>query len=201
MSAFDDWDRQTALALEAAYVAAGAGPRGSGAGDDSEGEWRAKRQHLALPMDRSGSWLDVGCANGHLLATLPAWAAERGVAIEAFGLELLAPVAELARSLHPGLAGNIWTGSVMSWSPPRRFTYVTAVADAVPAHHLGDMVARLREIFAEPEGRVIVSAYTNRGDQPRHLFDELSQCGHPPSGRIRIDRPGRHPLITAWIDG
>lgn len=45
---------------------AGAGPRGSGAGSDSEGEWRAKRQHLAVPMDRDGSWLDVGCANGQL---------------------------------------------------------------------------------------------------------------------------------------
>jgi hypothetical protein len=26
-------------------------------------------------MDRDGSWLDVGCANGFLLATLPTWLA------------------------------------------------------------------------------------------------------------------------------
>ncbi len=50
-----EWDRRTAGLLEAAYLSAGAGPRGSGAGSPSEGEWRAKRQHLAVPMDRPSS--------------------------------------------------------------------------------------------------------------------------------------------------
>ena len=45
--------------------------------------------------------------------------------IEPYGLELLPVLAELARSLHPELADGIWTGSVMTWKPPRRFTYVT----------------------------------------------------------------------------
>jgi hypothetical protein len=87
----------------------------------SEGAWRAKRQQLAVPMDADGTSLDGGCANGHLLATLPMWAAERGVAIEPHGLELLARVVELARSLHPQLAESIWTGSIMLWTPPKRF--------------------------------------------------------------------------------
>lgn len=69
MSDFLEWDRRTAALLEDAYVAAGAGPGGSGSADPSEGAWRAKRQHLAVPMDEDGTWLDVGCANGHLLAT------------------------------------------------------------------------------------------------------------------------------------
>jgi len=68
--------------LEDAYVAAGDGPRGSGSGHASPGDWRAKRQHLTVPMDREGSWLDVGCANGFLMATLPAWCEERDVMID-----------------------------------------------------------------------------------------------------------------------
>lgn len=120
MSEFDGWDRRTAAQLEDAYVSAGAGPCGSGSTDPSEGGWRAKRQHLAVPMDTDGTWLDVGCANGHLLATLPAWAAERGITIEPHGLELLPRLADLARALHPHLAHSIWTGSVMSWPPPIR---------------------------------------------------------------------------------
>jgi len=88
-------------------------------------------------MDTDGTWFDVGCANGHLMVTLPVWAAEKGVTIEPYGLELLPRVADLARSLHPHLAESIWTGSVMSWSPPRRFHYVTALDDAVPAERLG----------------------------------------------------------------
>src|SRR4051794_17105561 len=95
VSSFDRWDQRTAELLEEAYLAGGAGPRGSGSNDGSEADWRAKRQHLAIPMDTSGTWLDVGCANGHLLATLPAWASERGAVIEPHGLELIPRVADL----------------------------------------------------------------------------------------------------------
>lgn len=200
MSDFLRWDRRTAALLEDAYVAAGAGPGGSGSGDRSEGAWRAKRQHLAVPMDVDGTWLDVGCANGHLLATLPTWAAERGVTIEPHGLELLPRVAELARSLHPQLAGSIWTGSVMSWTPPRRFRYVTALDDVVPPERLDVMVARLLRDFVAPGGRLIISSYTNAGQPPRRLFEELRTAGHPPDGTIHIDRPSRGPLLTAWLD-
>ncbi len=200
MSAYDDWDRRTAVLLEDAYVAAGAGPGGSGSSDLSDGQWRAKRQHLAVPMDADGTWLDVGCANGHLLVTLPRWVSERGITIAPHGLEVLPRVADLARALHPDLAGAIWTGSVMSWAPPTRFRYVTALDDAVPDDRLGALVDRLLEEFVAPGGRLILSSYTDSGGSPRRLFDELTAVGHPPHGVIRIDRPHRHPLLTAWID-
>jgi hypothetical protein len=197
---FLEWDRRTAALLEDAYVTAGAGPGGSGSGDLSEGAWRAKRQHLAVPMDEDGTWLDVGCANGHLLATLPSWAAERGVTIEPHGLELLPRVAELARSLHPQLASSLWTGPVMSWTPPRRFRYVTTLNDAVPPDRLDALVTRLLSDLVAPGGRLIISSYTNAGHPPRPLFEELRATGHPPNGIIHIDRPSRGPLLTAWLD-
>lgn len=196
----DDWDRRTTEALEAAYVARGPGPRGSGAGSASEGQWRAKRQHLVGPMDRSGDWLDVGCANGHLLATLPPWAAERGVTIEAHGLELLGPVADLARTTHPELAARIWTGSALSWSPPRAFRYVTALEDSVPPELLGHLIDRLLDRYVEPGGRLILSSWTAAGAVPRPLADDVAEVGYRPDGAIRIDRPGQHPLQTIWLD-
>ena len=200
VSEYDVWDHRTRDLLEDAYLAAGAGPRGSGSTDDSEGDWRAKRQHLAIPMDADGSWLDVGCANAHLLVTLPLWAAERGVIIEPAGLELLPRVAELARALHPELADRIWAGSVMTWRPPARFRYVTTPDDVVPPARLGDLITRLQADFVEPGGRVIVSSYTNRDQRPRALFRDLTEVGFAPSGVIHIDRPDRSPLLAAWID-
>ena len=180
VSEFDAWDRQTAALLEEAYVAAGAGPGGSGSSDLSEGAWRAKRQHLAVPMDADGTWLDVGCANGHLMVTLPQWAAERGIKIEPHGLELLPRVADLARSLHPELSDRIWTGSVMTWTPRARFRYVTAIDDVVPPERLGVLVDRLLTEFVSPDGRLIISSYTNTGATPRALFDELAAAGCKP---------------------
>jgi hypothetical protein len=112
-------------------------------------------------MAGDGTWLDVGCANGHLLATLPGWCAERGISIQPVGLELLPALAELARSVHPGLADRIWTGTVMTWTPPRRFTCVTALDDQVPPGPLADLVACLLAEFVAPGGRLIVSSYTD----------------------------------------
>ncbi len=195
------WERRGAEMLEAAYVARGAGPRGSGSNSASEGDWRAKRQHLAIPMDRSGDWLDVGCANGHLLATLPAWAAERDLTIEPHGLEILPAVAELARSLHPTLATRIWTGSILRWSPPKRFRYVTALADSAPPELLGHLLGRLIDHVVEPGGRLIFSSYTDaRANAPQPLVDDVIEAGFTPDGVIHIERPGRFPLQTIWLD-
>jgi hypothetical protein len=88
----------------------------------------------------------------------------------------------------------------MQWSPPRRFTYVTAIEDQVPPDRLGDLVDRLLDMFVAPNGRLIISAYTNPGDNPRDLFADLASCGHKPDRTIYIERPGRGPLITAWLD-
>jgi SAM-dependent methyltransferase len=200
LTEFADWDAQTKDALEAAYVAAGAGPRGAGSSSASEGEWRAKRQHLTIPMDAHGSWLEVGCANGHLLATLPSWTAERGVTVTAHGLELLPPVAALARSLHLELADRIWTGSVMSWQSPMRFRFVTATTDVVPPTGLRALISKLLADVVAPGGRLILSAYANVGEPKPALFEDLELVGHPADGVIHIDRPGRAPLLTAWLD-
>lgn len=72
----------------------------------------------------------MGCANGHLLATLPRWVSESGVSIEAHSLEFIPSLADLARRLHPELAHRIHTGSVMMWQPPRRYRFVTVLAEA-----------------------------------------------------------------------
>ena len=134
------WERRSAEMLEAAYVARGAGPRGSGSNSASEGDWRAKRQHLAIPMDRSGDWLDVGCANGHLLATLPAWAAERDLTIEPHGRGRAGP-------LTPPDAGD----PDLDWVDPA-------------------------------------------------VVDDDIEADFTPNGVIHIERPGRFPLQTIWLD-
>lgn len=194
------WERGAFELLEDAYLEAGAGPGGSGSGDRTEGVWRSKRQHLAVPMDRNGDWLDVGCANGHLLATLPTWTAERGIEIRAHGLELIPSLADLARRLQPPLADRIWTGSVMSWVPPRPFDFVTALEDAVPPEDLPALISRLLGRFVAPGGRLILSSYTDLEATPRPLADDATAAGHRPDGVIHIDRPDRHPLQTVWFD-
>ena len=88
----------------------------------------------------------------------------------------------------------------MRWDPTRRYRYVTALEDAVPPHLLSELIERLLSRFVEPGGRLILSSYANRDEAPRALFEDMAGAGFAPDGTIAIDRPGRQPLRTAWLD-
>jgi 2-polyprenyl-3-methyl-5-hydroxy-6-metoxy-1,4-benzoquinol methylase len=67
--------------LEAAYLA-GENPRAqSGFGGDAE-YWERTRRPMTRAIERDGSFLDVGCANGLLMESVVAWTAEDGHHIE-----------------------------------------------------------------------------------------------------------------------
>ena len=121
--------------------------------------WEAKRRVIASAFDRVGIWLDVGCANGLLMETLAAWVAEQGHRIEPYGLELSNRIAERARKRLPHWATRIWTGNVMTFEPPIRFDYVTALTDVVPIQSRGALLRRIARLYLKPGGRLILSCY------------------------------------------
>src|SRR5437899_3110556 len=94
------------------------------------------------------------------------------------------------------MAERIWTGSVMTWTPPFRFRYVTALADAVPPDSVRELIERVPGYFLEAHGGLILSSYGSSTDGPQPIFDELARLGRPADGAIRIDRPGRS-LVSA----
>ena len=51
-----------------------------------EARWSRARRVIVDAIDRDGTFLDVGCANGLLMESLSSWAAERGHTIEPYGL-------------------------------------------------------------------------------------------------------------------
>jgi SAM-dependent methyltransferase len=196
--------------LEENYVAAderGDIFGGSGSSGDMA-YWEKRRRVIASAFDRDGTWLDVGCANGLLMTTLPNWVAEKGFAIEAHGLELSARVAARARIRFPHLADRIWTGNVMSFEPPIRFDSVTALSDAAAPNRCAAMVERIASLYLKKGGRVILSCYGPGGfitprkasaDDPRRFIAEagLRVAGY---AEHRDDATNLTKVRTAWAD-
>jgi hypothetical protein len=79
----------------------------------------AARRPIVTTLDRDGSFLDVGGANGYLLEAVVRWATH---GIEPYGLDFAPMLGELARRRLPEWADRIFLGDALSWEPPRRST-------------------------------------------------------------------------------
>ena len=185
--------------LEPAYLAHDDPIRASGFSGGPQ-RWRAEREPILAAVDGDGDLLDVGCANGHLLECLVAWAAERGITLVPHGLDIGPGQVESAQRRLPRFAGNIHLGNAWEWAPPRRYRYVYMLYDCVPESHLTRMTARLLDEFVEPKGRVILGAYGSRSDDipPFDLAGFLTAAGFEVAGTAF----GGDPVVTAfaWVE-
>jgi len=177
---------------------AGQNPRAQSGHSGDERRWREARSLVSDAFDRDGTFLDVGCANGYLMETTRGWAAERGVAIEPYGLDFSPELVELARRRLPEWRDRIWVGNALHWAPPRRFTYVRTGLERVPRGRRGDLVRHL--LNAATEHRLLIGPATEEPDT-HEIEESLAAAGFTPSGRI--ERPHSDVRLVrrlVWID-
>ena len=110
------------------YLASDDPRRQSGFGGDEE-RWEAARRPITQAVDRPGSFLDVGCANGYLLESLVRWSPH---AIEPYGLDFSARLVELALARLSQWADRFFVGDALEWEPPGRFDFVRTELVYVP---------------------------------------------------------------------
>jgi 2-polyprenyl-3-methyl-5-hydroxy-6-metoxy-1,4-benzoquinol methylase len=190
--------------LETAYLdPRHTNPRqGSGFGG-SEDEWFARRHHVSDAVDRDGTFIDVGCANGLLLENLVAWCAEHGHRIDPYGVDLSERLVEEAARRLPAWTDHLFVGNALDWAPPddRRFDFVHSLLELVPPPRRAELVVHLRDHVAAPRGRVILSHYVpiDREDQwPRAVLESF---GFTVAGETEPDRTDARPVPpSAWIE-
>jgi len=172
--------------LERAYLRAMTVEGGSGYGG-SPAEWRAAREPVVGAIERDGTFLDVGCANGLLMESAQVWCAERGVVVEPYGVDLSPALVERARQRLPHWADRIWLGNAADWVHPetRRFDTVHVLLESVPARRRYDLLRHHLDHTVAAGGRLVVSYYG------RDAAAAVAGYGYPVAGG------GGH---TVWID-
>lgn len=125
--------------------------------------WEAYRRPIADCIERSGAFLDVGCANGYLCESVVRWCAVRGAAVEPYGLDLSERLVALARERLPDHADHFVAGNAWDWTPSRRFAYVRSELVYVPDALQGEYARRLLS-WLEPSGALLVAEYRARDD-------------------------------------
>jgi len=196
------WYAAVGRSLEDAYLAtenpyAQSGMRGDAA------RWERGRRPVIAAIDRDGTFLDVGCANGLLMESVRGWAAEGGHAIEPYGLDRSSRLAELARRRLPHWADRIFVGNVIDWKPPFRFDFVRTEMVYVPLRRQPELVERLLRDVVGPGGRLIVCSYGSaRKPAPRAeaVGNMLRTWGHEVVGETEgADLNGVVNVRVAWV--
>jgi SAM-dependent methyltransferase len=180
------WFEANKVLLEEPYAAAKEPWQQSGValtrGGSAE-EWEGKRRLIADCVDRPGTFLDIGCANGYLLECMLRWVVERGIEVEPYGLDLSEKLVTLARQRLPEYAQNIFVGNGWDWVPPRKFDYVRTELVYVPDHLQSAYVARILDLFLAPGGKLLAVEYRGR----EHEAPELTIDKHLANLGFRVD--------------
>ena len=186
----EGWHAALAALVVPAYLAAETPEGGSGSSRDAAG-WERARSLVAEAVVPGQTFLDIGCANGHLMESMRRWAGA-----EPYGLEISPELAALARRRLPQWADRIWVGNASRWRPAQRFDVVRTGLDYVPAPRRRDLVQHLLSYC----GRLVIGVF-NEERADRALEREVASWGYRVAGRV--EREHTHPLLAYrafWID-
>lgn len=198
----DDYREDLRRLLDGAYLRATTPQGGSGFGGDAS-EWRAARSMLCDAVERDGTFLDVGCANGLLMESMVEWCAEADVHLEPYGLDISEALVEVARRRLPQWADRIWVGDGLTWRHPdgQRFDVVHVLLDAVRDERWRTLIDHLLRAVVAPGGRLLVSQY-NQVSAEHHAAAILERLGYRVGGvtsrPMRAGRPDASP--SAWVE-
>ena len=195
------WFESVSDVITSAYLASD-DPRAQSGHSGDEAHWEHARSLLVDAVDRDGSFLDVGCANGYLMESLERWCAARGRRIEPWGLEISPDLAALARHRLPEWADRIHVGNILEWSPPLRLDFVRTSLEYVPAARRRDLIARLLGEVVAPDGRIIIGVFNEHPDGPSEQ-EIVESWGYAVGGRTERQHFHDDRLVyrAFWIDG
>jgi len=195
-----DWYDRCMSVLVPAYLA-GTNPRAQSGHSGDETRWAAARRPILAAVDASGSFLDIGCANGYLMESVHRWAAQEGLALEPYGLDLSPALADLARRRLPQWTDRIWAGNALGWVHPegRRFDHVRTGLEYVPPRRAADLVAHLLDHLVGR--RLIVGVYNEEAARPTREA-EVTAAGYRVAGRLEWLKPDDERVARRvfWLD-
>jgi SAM-dependent methyltransferase len=177
----EDWFVSTKKMLEDAYLEHEEPWKQSGFLGSIE-RWISLRKPIADCIDKSGSFLDIGCANGYLLECCVNWTAERDIKIEPYGLDISEKLIELARKRLPQYADQFFVGNAMTWLPPQRFDFVRTELVYVPAECEEQYIEFIVKNHLNPGGKLLVANY---GEGLTNQEQRIPKGAHPTSNIIQ----------------
>jgi SAM-dependent methyltransferase len=199
-----NWFAVELAICEQAYLAGNNPRQQSGFGRDEQ-DWQRYRQPITEAINKNGTFLDIGCANGLLMESIYHWAAQAGYSIEPYGLDISEKLAELARTRLPQWRDRIFVGNALYWHSTNKFDFVRTELVYVPNYRRRDYLQHLLAEIVAPAGRLIVCSYGSsrpEGQRAEDLTKEFNDWGISATGIYELISP-EHGFVTTrvlWIN-
>jgi len=177
----EQWFDNSNRFFTAHYLAAD-NPRGQSGHSGDEAAYRYTRMMVLEAIHKSGTFLDVGCANGYLVESLQRWLEGSGLAVEFYGVDLSAELIELARRRLPHWHDRFHLGNALYWTPALRFDFVYLIGmELVPVGRQKELIDHLWDDYLAPGGRLILGPTTEERES-RELEEKVCAWGYKPAG-------------------
>lgn len=146
----------------------------------SEELWTAARKPVADCIDKSGAFLDIGCANGYLLECSLKWTSERNLNIIPYGIDISEILIGLAKERLPEYADNLYAANGWNWENPRGFDYVRTELVYVPEYLQKQYLDRILSTYLVKGGTLLVAEYglSSRPPDTSYIGNLLEAWGY-----------------------
>ena len=151
---------------------------------------------------KDGTFMDVGCANGHLMEMVHKWASALGFDVQVYGVDISEGLLGLSKSRLPHWSDHLFLGNAFYWRPEHKFDYVhIGGVGQVPEDDERALFDHLMEHYVADGGRLILGPYwQHEGDDRCFGIQRLLDSGVVPSGYVEkthYNRPGM--IRKAWL--
>jgi broad specificity phosphatase PhoE/GNAT superfamily N-acetyltransferase len=176
-STTDKWFADLKEQLEASYLQQIEPWKQSGFMISDPKAWKVCRKPIADCVEKSGTFLDIGCANGYLLETVLGWTQEKGVKLIPFGVDMSEKLVSLAKQRLPIFENNFFVENAYYWKNPPRFDYVHSELVYVPDALQKQYLEKLLDSYLKPGGRLLITEYRSRKDPPDKVWTDTNISG------------------------
>ena len=197
----EEWFRNHIEWYETHYLQADS-PRSQSGHSGGETIYRFTRGMLLEAIHKNGSFLDVGCANGHLIEMVSQWTKSTEIELTVYGLDFSRGLLDLAQHRLPLWSHRFFYGNALEWKPARKFDFVCiAELGYVPRGREQDLFENLYSNYVASDGRLIVGPVGEEREKPR-MAKKLESWGYTCSGYCEKSHHS-HPSLCKrlfWFD-
>jgi len=197
----DEWYEINKLYFTALYLSHD-NPRAQSGHGGSAQHYAFAHLPIIDAIYKDGTFLDVGCANGHLMEMVHQWAAALGFDVPVYGVDISEGLLGLAKNRLPQWNDHFYLGNAFYWRPAQKFDYVhIGGLGGVPEDDERALFGHLMKHYVADGGRLILGpCWQHEGDDRSFGIRRLLDSGVTPSGYVEKTHYNRPGLIRkAWL--